>query len=152
MLFSGKIKKVDGCPHKSSVRLIRAFETLKCQVSKKDNDIIVEMPSWDAGFFLTSGALDASFGDYSRPFSDKMILSVQGDGEVHYRIDYWSWTQVILHCAITAMFSLHYLLGNSHWNVGQFMLLTVFGNFLPLLICLNSVYLKREKAFSLAKA
>ena len=124
---------------------MRAFESMDCQVTKIDHEIRVEIPSWDAGFFPVANPL----GNYAHIFSDTLILNVHEDGEVHYRVEYWSWAQLALHCVITAMFSLHYWFGNSHWNMSQFVLITVFSNLLPLLICLNSIYLKRDQAFRL---
>lgn len=102
MIFSGRIPANRSTRGKVQAlsRCIAAFESEGCEVRRRGDLLEVGIPGPEHWLFpgLGEGALSGPL----RWFWDRMELRVLEDGEIRYRMHYWSRSQALIHCMITS--------------------------------------------------
>jgi hypothetical protein len=146
MLPIGKLRGVGkGTQRQIVSRLFAALESAGCEVTRerapdsKVEVLNILIPGWDSDLVPFEAAVSLQ-----RYFWDRMVISVDSQGEARYRMVYWTPAQLVLHLMIATVFAIESSLGGEARSQPRFLLAFVAAQAIPALLSMLGSSLSRR--------
>src|SRR5690606_23789832 len=122
-------------------QVFRALAQESCQFDVNGSELLVSIPGWDRHLIKHVGPHPVM-----NFFWDRIRIKLGDQVNLRdIRPVYWSTRQTLLHLLFTVMAASEHLFGTGETTLGQFLVLLVFGNLIPLVAAIRSTQVFREK-------